>query len=100
MTHRNNTKTGMGETFHFWERKKLNLVLLHFIQFIHYSILFRENGTLEERNNELLEDSAAFGIGCTVVGIVQFTIGVISIALLNYSAQKQVSSLISQIFYQ
>ncbi|KAJ9598418.1 hypothetical protein L9F63_010893, partial [Diploptera punctata] len=49
-----------------------------------------ENGTLKERNSALLEDSSAFGIGCTVVGLVQFTIGVISIALLNYSAQKQI----------
>jgi hypothetical protein len=38
-----------------------------------------------------LEDSAAFGIGTTVVGLVQFVLGVLSISLLNYTAQQQVS---------
>ncbi|KAJ4452139.1 hypothetical protein ANN_03657, partial [Periplaneta americana] len=48
------------------------------------------NGTHEERTAALLEDSAAFGIGSTVVGLVQFSLGVMSISLLNYTAQKQV----------
>lgn len=37
-----------------------------------------------------MEDSAAFGLGCTVVGIVQFAIGSSSIAVMNFAAQKQV----------
>ncbi|XP_069680453.1 multidrug resistance protein homolog 49-like [Periplaneta americana] len=48
------------------------------------------NGTHEERTAALLEDSAAFGIGSTVVGLVQFSLGVMSISLLNYTAQKQI----------
>lgn len=51
---------------------------------------FRINGSYEERNEALMEDSAAFGLGCTVVGIVQFAIGSSSIAVLNFVAQKQV----------
>jgi hypothetical protein len=39
----------------------------------------------------VLEDSAAFGIGATVVGLIQFVLGVLSISLLNYTAQQQVS---------
>ncbi|XP_069680452.1 multidrug resistance protein homolog 49 isoform X2 [Periplaneta americana] len=49
------------------------------------------NASREERNDALLDDSAAFGIGCTVVGVIQFLIGSASIAVLNYAAQKQVS---------
>ncbi|XP_021920941.1 multidrug resistance protein homolog 49-like isoform X2 [Zootermopsis nevadensis] len=48
------------------------------------------NGSYEERNEALMEDSAAFGLGCTVVGIVQFAIGSSSIAVLNFVAQKQI----------
>lgn len=51
---------------------------------------FRVNGSHEERTEALLEDSAAFGIGASVVGVVQFVIGVLSISLLNYAAQQQV----------
>ena len=51
---------------------------------------FRINGSHEERNNAMLEDAKAFGIGSTAVGIVQFVIGASSIAVLNYAAQKQV----------
>jgi hypothetical protein len=53
--------------------------------------LCRVNGSNEERSQALLEDSAAFGIGATVVGLVQFVLGVLSISLLNYAAQQQVS---------
>jgi hypothetical protein len=38
----------------------------------------------------LMEDAAAFGIGCSVVGVVQFVIGASSIAVLNFVAQKQI----------
>ena len=38
----------------------------------------------------MLEDAEAFGIGSTVVGIVQFVIGASGIAVLNFAAQKQV----------
>jgi hypothetical protein len=51
----------------------------------------RVNGSHEERSEALLEDSAAFGIGTTTVGLVQFVLGVLSISLLNYAAQQQVS---------
>lgn len=53
--------------------------------------LCRVNGSHEERSQALLEDSAAFGIGATVVGLIQFALGVLSISLLNYAAQQQVS---------
>jgi hypothetical protein len=46
----------------------------------------------------MMEDAAAFGIGCTVVGVVQFTIGSLSIAVLNFAAQKQVISIIIMIW--
>jgi hypothetical protein len=38
----------------------------------------------------MLEDAKAFGIGSTIVGVVQFVIGASSIAVLNFAAQKQV----------
>ena len=38
----------------------------------------------------MLEDGKAFGIGSTIVGVVQFVIGASSIAVLNFAAQKQV----------
>jgi hypothetical protein len=53
-------------------------------------LYFRINGSHEERNEALMEDAAAFGIGCSVVGVVQFVIGASSIAVLNFAAQKQV----------
>lgn len=40
-----------------------------------------------------MEDSAAFGLGCTVVGIVQLAVGSSSIAVLNFVAQKQVKNI-------
>ncbi|PNF32773.1 hypothetical protein B7P43_G04483 [Cryptotermes secundus] len=48
------------------------------------------NGSHEERSQALLEDSAAFGIGATTVGLIQFVLGVLSISLLNYAAQQQI----------
>jgi hypothetical protein len=38
----------------------------------------------------MLEDAKAFGIGSSVVAIVQFVVGASSIAVLNFAAQKQV----------
>jgi hypothetical protein len=54
-------------------------------------VYFRTNGSYEERNNAMLEDARAFGISSTIVGVVQFVIGASSIAVLNFSAQKQVT---------
>jgi hypothetical protein len=57
-------------------------------------LYFRINGSYEERNEAMMEDSEAFGIGCTTVGIVQLVISSSSIALLNFAAQKQVIRII------
>jgi hypothetical protein len=57
-------------------------------------LYFRINGSYEERNEALMEDAEAFGIGCTVVGVVQFAISSSSISVLNFAAQKQVIRII------
>lgn len=54
----------------------------------------RINGSYDERNEAMMEDAEAFGIGCTVVGIVQLVISSSSIAVLNFAAQKQVIRII------
>ncbi|XP_049765078.1 multidrug resistance protein homolog 49-like [Schistocerca cancellata] len=49
------------------------------------------NASWEERKEALLEDSAAFAIGCCVVTLIQFIVGSMTIFVLNHSAQRQVT---------
>ncbi|XP_047539105.1 multidrug resistance protein homolog 49-like isoform X1 [Vanessa atalanta] len=48
------------------------------------------NASREENRQALIEDSQAFGIGCTVFSVLQFLVGVISVDLFNYAALKQI----------
>ncbi|CAH2087972.1 unnamed protein product [Euphydryas editha] len=48
------------------------------------------NASPEENRQALIEDSQAFGIGCTVFSVLQFLMGVISVDLFNYTALKQI----------
>lgn len=48
------------------------------------------NASREENREALIEDSQAFGIGCTVFSIGQFIVGAISVDIFNYMALKQV----------
>jgi hypothetical protein len=66
-----------------------HLIDLDFLNLKTY-LYSRINGSYDERNEAMMEDAEAFGIGCTVVGIVQFAISSSSIAVLNFAAQKQV----------
>lgn len=50
------------------------------------------NGTREENRLALIEDSKAFGIGCSVGAALQFLFCVLAIDLINYSALKQVKN--------
>ncbi|XP_026736211.1 multidrug resistance protein homolog 49-like [Trichoplusia ni] len=51
------------------------------------------NASREENREALIEDSQAFGIGCTVFSIGQFIVGAISVDIFNYMALKQVDRL-------
>ncbi|XP_061380949.1 multidrug resistance protein homolog 49-like isoform X2 [Danaus plexippus] len=48
------------------------------------------NASPEENRRALIEDSQAFGIGCTVFSVLQFLCGVISVDLFNYAALRQI----------
>ncbi|CAH0719110.1 unnamed protein product, partial [Brenthis ino] len=48
------------------------------------------NASREENRQALIEDSQAFGIGCTVFSVLQFLVAVISVDLFNYTALKQI----------
>ncbi|XP_072945637.1 multidrug resistance protein homolog 49 [Epargyreus clarus] len=48
------------------------------------------NASAEENRLALIEDSQAFGIGCTVFSVLQFIVGAISVDLFNYTALKQI----------
>ncbi|CAG9571820.1 unnamed protein product [Danaus chrysippus] len=48
------------------------------------------NASREENRRALIEDSQAFGIGCTVFSVLQFLCGVISVDLFNYAALRQI----------
>ncbi|KPJ05317.1 Multidrug resistance protein-like 49 [Papilio xuthus] len=48
------------------------------------------NATAEENRIALIEDSQAFGIGCTVFSVLQFIFGAVSVDLFNYAASRQI----------
>ncbi|XP_021208843.2 multidrug resistance protein homolog 49 isoform X1 [Bombyx mori] len=48
------------------------------------------NASREENRLALIEDSQAFGVGCTVFSIAQFIIGAISVDLFNVTALRQI----------
>lgn len=48
------------------------------------------NATWEESKSALIDDSIAFGVGCTVLSVMQFIVGVICIDLMNFAALRQV----------
>ncbi|XP_052744794.1 multidrug resistance protein homolog 49-like [Bicyclus anynana] len=48
------------------------------------------NASAEENRLALIEDSQAFGIGCTVFSILQFIVSAISVDLFNYAALRQI----------
>ncbi|KAJ0172665.1 hypothetical protein K1T71_011804 [Dendrolimus kikuchii] len=48
------------------------------------------NATAEENRLALIQDSQAFGIGCTVFSIAQFIVGAISVDLFNFTALRQI----------
>ncbi|KAG6454144.1 hypothetical protein O3G_MSEX008540 [Manduca sexta] len=48
------------------------------------------NASRAENRAALIEDSQAFGIGCTVFSVAQFIVGAISVDLFNYTALKQI----------
>ncbi|CAH1634814.1 unnamed protein product [Spodoptera littoralis] len=51
------------------------------------------NATREENRVALIQDSQAFGIGCTVFSIGQLLVGLISVDIFNYIALNQVDRL-------
>ncbi|PZC77504.1 hypothetical protein B5X24_HaOG200315 [Helicoverpa armigera] len=51
------------------------------------------NASRAENRIALIQDSQAFGVGCTVFSIGQFIVGVISVDIFNYMALKQVDRL-------
>ncbi|XP_047508388.1 multidrug resistance protein homolog 49-like isoform X2 [Pieris napi] len=51
------------------------------------------NATAEENRLALIEDSAAFGLGCFVFSVIQFIVGALSVDLFNYTALKQINRL-------
>lgn len=53
------------------------------------------NATREKNRLALIEDSKAFGIGCTAGALLQLLFCVVAIDLINFSALKQVSVTIS-----
>ncbi|XP_049878557.1 multidrug resistance protein homolog 49-like [Pectinophora gossypiella] len=48
------------------------------------------NATREENRKALIEDSIAFGIGCTIFSVLQFIAAAISVDLFNYAALQQI----------
>ncbi|KPJ18849.1 Multidrug resistance protein-like 49 [Papilio machaon] len=48
------------------------------------------NASAEENRIALIEDSQAFGIGCTVFSVLQFIFGAVSVDLFNYAASRQI----------
>ncbi|XP_013148516.1 PREDICTED: multidrug resistance protein homolog 49-like [Papilio polytes] len=48
------------------------------------------NASAEENRIALIEDSQAFGIGCTVFSVLQFICGAVSVDLFNYAASRQI----------
>ncbi|KAJ2945156.1 hypothetical protein O0L34_g9219 [Tuta absoluta] len=48
------------------------------------------NASREENRQALIEDSIAFGVGCTVFSVIQFIAAAISVDLFNYVALKQI----------
>ncbi|CAG5040900.1 unnamed protein product [Parnassius apollo] len=48
------------------------------------------NATAEVNRLALIEDSQAFGIGCTVFSVLQFICGAVSVDLFNYAALRQI----------
>ncbi|CAG5040909.1 unnamed protein product [Parnassius apollo] len=48
------------------------------------------NARAEENRLALIEDSQAFGIGCTVFSVLQFICGAVSVDLFNYAALRQI----------
>ncbi|CAG4976005.1 unnamed protein product [Colias eurytheme] len=51
------------------------------------------NASAEENRLALIEDSAAFGLGCFAFSVIQFIVGAISVDLFNYVALKQINRL-------
>uniref|UniRef100_A0A2A4JRP4 ABC-type xenobiotic transporter n=1 Tax=Heliothis virescens TaxID=7102 RepID=A0A2A4JRP4_HELVI len=51
------------------------------------------NASREANRIALIQDSQAFGVGCTVFSIGQFIVGVISVDIFNYMALRQVDRL-------
>ncbi|XP_066999280.2 multidrug resistance protein homolog 49 isoform X2 [Anabrus simplex] len=48
------------------------------------------NESWDVRRDAMMEDSRAIGIGCVVVAVVQFILGVSAVSCLNYSAHMQI----------
>ncbi|XP_039747692.1 multidrug resistance protein homolog 49-like isoform X2 [Pararge aegeria] len=48
------------------------------------------NASPEENRQALIEDSQAFGIGCTIFSVLQFIVSAISVDLFNYAALRQI----------
>lgn len=55
------------------------------------------NATRDDNRQALIEDSQAFGIGCTVFSLGQFIAGAISVDIFNYVALKQIDR-VKQLF--
>lgn len=55
------------------------------------NFVFRVNATREENRLALIEDSKAFGLGCSAGAVLQFLFCLVAIDLINFSALKQVS---------
>ncbi|CAK1542634.1 unnamed protein product [Leptosia nina] len=51
------------------------------------------NASAEENRLALIEDSRAFGIGCSAFSVIQFIVGALSVDLFNYTALKQINRL-------
>jgi ATP-binding cassette subfamily B (MDR/TAP) protein 1 len=49
------------------------------------------NASAQETYDETLKDAAAFGIGCAVGSVLQLIFAALSINILNYVAQKQIT---------
>lgn len=48
----------------------------------------------EEVRQAILDDSAAFGIGCTIITLIQLVVGIGAVDLLNWAAVRQVNNFV------
>lgn len=61
--------------------------------------ILRDNSTDEDTKNATLDDAVAFGVGTAVFAIINFVFIALSIQLVNYVAQNQITK-IRKLFFK